>query len=66
MLKLIVNGRSREVEEGTVVDLLRGHGLDNKMVVVEIDGSIVPKEAWASTALADGMTVELVHFVGGG
>ncbi|GAA3405554.1 sulfur carrier protein ThiS [Paenibacillus hodogayensis] len=61
-----VNGQSRTVEAATVLELLRLYELENKMVVVEIDGGIVEKEGWASTALRDGMQVELVHFVGGG
>lgn len=66
-MNITVNGQSRATEPGgTVFDLLCAHGLEHKMVVVEIDGAIVPKEAWASTALRDGMSVELVHFVGGG
>lgn len=65
-MELLVNGQLRDVEAGTVADLLRSYGLEGKMVVVEIDGAIVPKEAWADTALQAGMKVELVHFVGGG
>jgi sulfur carrier protein len=36
------------------------------MVVVEIDGTIVPRDAWDKTALREGLNIELVHFVGGG
>lgn len=61
-----VNGQPRAIEAGTVLDLLRAYELENKMVVVEIDGEIVPKEAWTSTPLREGSQVELVHFVGGG
>lgn len=66
-MNIIVNGQARTMESGTaIIDLLRSYGLEQKMVVVEIDGQIVPKEDWESTALRDGLKIELVHFVGGG
>lgn len=66
-MDVIVNGQTRTIEAGeTVVGLLRAYGLEHKMVVVEIDGAIVPKEDWADTGLVPGMKIELVHFVGGG
>lgn len=66
-MDVIVNGQSRTVEAGeTVIGLLRAYGLEHKMVVVEIDGTIVQKEDWNTAGLAPGMKIELVHFVGGG
>jgi sulfur carrier protein len=65
-MNLIVNGQSRSFESGTVYDLLCSYGLEQKMVVVEIDGTIVPREAWETTSLQEGLNIELVHFVGGG
>lgn len=65
-MELVVNGQARTVEAGTLADLFVSCGLEGKMVVAEVDGSIVPKESWASFALAPGMKIELVHFVGGG
>lgn len=67
-MNLIVNGQpaSFSFESGTVLDLLRAYSLEQKMVVVEVDGSIVPKPDWAATQLVNGQRIELVHFVGGG
>ncbi|MEF3307271.1 sulfur carrier protein ThiS [Paenibacillus sp. GYB003] len=65
-MNIVVNGQSRSTEAGTVLELLSEYGLERKMVVVEIEGAIVPKEQWAQTALKDGLRIELVHFVGGG
>lgn len=65
-MNIHVNGQPREIEPGSVIDLLRAYGLEHKMVVVEIDGAIISKEDWASTELRDGLRIELVHFVGGG
>ena len=50
----------------TIKAMLRARGNDPAVVVVERNGDIVPAAAFADTPLADGDTVEIVHFVGGG
>jgi len=50
-----------------VAGLLALHALDPRLVVVEHNRTILrDRDAFASIRLADGDTVELVHFVGGG
>ena len=66
-LEIMVNGESRRVPgPASVADLLRHLGLDPRTVVVELNREIVRRPRLDQTALADGDTVELVHFVGGG
>jgi thiamine biosynthesis protein ThiS len=66
-LEIMVNGEPRQVPApATLDDLLRQLGLDPRMVVVELNREIVRRPRLAGTALADGDTVELVPFVGGG
>ncbi len=66
-LEIMVNGESRRVPgPASVADLLRHLGLDPRTVVVELNREIVRRPRLGQTALADGDTVELVHFVGGG
>jgi thiamine biosynthesis protein ThiS len=67
-LTLTVNGDVRDIPRGSSVrDLLRSLDLDPRMVVVELNRGILrDRDAFADVALADGDTVELVHFVGGG
>ncbi len=50
----------------TVAALLDALGLDGRRLGVERNLSIVPKSAYAATALGDGDQIEIVHFVGGG
>ncbi|MCI3922222.1 sulfur carrier protein ThiS [Paenibacillus sp. TRM 82003] len=45
---------------------MRHYELQDKMIVIERNGEIVPQDGWARTALADGDRIEIVHFVGGG
>jgi thiamine biosynthesis protein ThiS len=62
-----VNGERREVPApATVADLLARIGLDPRKVAVERNLEIVPRSTYATTALAAGDRLEIVHFIGGG
>lgn len=66
-MKLIVNGDAMEVDDGvTVAALVKTLGLDTGPVAVERNREVVPRAEHATTTLADGDRVEIVHFVGGG
>ena len=66
-LKLTVNGEARRVPQGlTVAGLLAEIGLAERKVAVERNLEIVPRSQYATTALADGDAIEIVHFIGGG
>jgi thiamine biosynthesis protein ThiS len=66
-IRIEVNGESRDVPEGaSVTDLLSLIGLAAPKVAVERNLEIVPRSAWASTRLAPGDRLEVVHFIGGG
>lgn len=66
-MQLTINGESREVPEGlTVRGLIEHLGLTEGPVAVEKNRAVVPRAEHATTALAAGDVVELVHFVGGG
>lgn len=62
-----LNGKSATVPEGsTILDLLKSRDLAERLVVVELNGTIVPRSAFADTRFSSGDQVEIVHFVGGG
>ncbi|HWO88765.1 MAG TPA: sulfur carrier protein ThiS [Gemmatimonadales bacterium] len=63
---LIINGEPHRVRRGSLLDVLAALGLDPRAVVVEHNRRIVRRDALAATTVAEGDTVELVHFVGGG
>ncbi|HEU4629689.1 MAG TPA: sulfur carrier protein ThiS [Gemmatimonadaceae bacterium] len=67
-IALTVNGERREVAAGTTLgQLLRTLELDPRLIVVERNRVILrDRDAYDGLALADGDTLELVHFVGGG
>lgn len=66
-LDVTVNGEPRRVPgPATLLDLLAHLGLDARTVVVELNRTIVRRPRLGETPLAEGDTIELVHFVGGG
>ncbi len=66
-MRIVVNGKPREVEpRTTVTELLIGLGLGETLVAVERNEEIVPRARHAVTELSEGDRLEVVHFVGGG
>ena len=66
-LAITVNGEPRRIPgPATVADLLGHLQLDPRTVVVELNRHIIRRLQLTETQLAEGDTVELVHFVGGG
>lgn len=67
MLRIVVNGESREIPEGTTVaGLLADLGLRREHVAVELDREIVPRAEHETRVLHEGSALEIVTFVGGG
>ena len=66
-IKIVVNGRDVSAPAGlNVAGLLTLLGIEGGRVAVELNRSIVRKDDWEATAVADGAALEIVHFVGGG
>jgi len=63
----IVNGKQATLPDAaTVAGYVSSLGLDPRAVIVELNESIVPRDAWDATALKEGDRLEIVAFVGGG
>jgi thiamine biosynthesis protein ThiS len=66
-MTLTLNGEARSFEAALdVAALVAALGLDPRKVAVERNLEIVPRSAYAKTALCDGDRIEIVHFIGGG
>jgi sulfur carrier protein len=66
-MNVTVNGEAREVPDLlTVRGLIELLALSGGPVAVERNGEVVPRAEHATTALAAGDVIEIVHFVGGG
>lgn len=66
-MQIVVNGEEREIAaDASVRQLIEALGLGDTLVAVERNAQIVPRAEHATTTLAEGDHVEVVHFVGGG
>ncbi|ODT87595.1 sulfur carrier protein ThiS [Phenylobacterium sp. SCN 70-31] len=66
-MQLTLNGETRAFPGvADVAALVAALELDPRKVAVERNLEIVPRSAYAKTALADGDRIEIVHFIGGG
>ena len=66
-MNLVINGQPRDFTPPlTLAGLLQQLGMKSDRVAIELNRSIVARDRWPDTALADGDRLEIVHFVGGG
>lgn len=66
-MQVTINGKPTAVVTGsTIQNLLDQLRLDCQQVVVERNQDIVPRQRFGEEFLAEGDTLEIVHFVGGG
>ncbi len=63
---ITLNGDTRQTSADTIANLVRELELLPEKVAVERNGEIVPRSTLEQAPLADGDTLEIVHFVGGG
>jgi sulfur carrier protein len=62
-----LNGERRQVPPGRDLPaLLRDCGYEPRLVVVEVNGAILPRPLWGDHAIAEGDVLEVVTIVGGG
>ena len=61
-----VNGEEMDIAGKTLSEYLSSANFDMRRIAVERNGDIVPRAQYDKTTLADGDSVEVVSFVGGG
>lgn len=66
-IKIKLNGEDKEISSDfTIKQLLDETKLKSKMMVVEKNMEIIPKEQYDSSLLKEGDSIEIVGFFGGG
>ena len=66
-LHLTVNGDDRKINAGTALThLITELALSGKRLAVELNGEIVPRSQYETTALNEGDRIEIVQAIGGG
>ena len=67
MMKLMVNGKPRELEDSLdLVSFLESYGVNLQYVAVGYNGVVLEKEKFPQTLLKEGDVLEIVKPVGGG
>jgi sulfur carrier protein len=66
-MQVMINGESRDVRDSiSIADLLAELALQGRRLAVEVNQEVLPREQYATRALAAGDVIEIVHFIGGG
>lgn len=65
-MQVKVNGKSEDIQSGSVLDLLTLKKIDPQMVAVEVNDKMIDREQLATTTLAEGDQVEFLFYMGGG
>ncbi len=67
LMHIQLNGERYELPDGqSVADLLQRLELTGRRLAVELNRDIVPRSQHATTVLAEGDQIEVVHAIGGG
>lgn len=63
-----INGKETQVDSGiTVKQLLDTQYVEmQEYVTVQLNGEIIPRDAHASTVVAEGAVIEFLYYMGGG
>ena len=65
-MKLVLNGREREVQATQVEDLVAELGLPLAAALVEHNGTALLRSEWTKTNLQNGDRLEIIRMVAGG
>jgi len=66
-MNITLNGKPKKIDPAmTLRNLVEQFCGNTNHVIVELNGTIIKNERWASQEVEDGDTLELVNLVGGG
>jgi sulfur carrier protein len=65
-MNVIINGEKKNVEVTNVLELVHDLKLNPGLIVIEVEGEILDRSNWEAVELKEDLTIEIVHFVGGG
>ena len=65
-MKLVLNGKEREVQATQVEELVAELGLPLAAALVEHNGTALLRSEWAKTNLHEGDRLEIIRMVAGG
>ncbi|WP_238339227.1 sulfur carrier protein ThiS [Candidatus Manganitrophus noduliformans] len=66
MMRVKINGKQEEVQETTLLDLLKAKKIEPRMVTVELNAKMVDRSSLDQTRIQEGDEIEFLFFMGGG
>jgi sulfur carrier protein len=65
-MRVTINGKPEEVSGGTMLDILKAKDVEPRMVAVELNSTMLEREALSHTVVKEGDSIEFLFFMGGG
>lgn len=65
-MRVKINGKSEEIQEVSVLDLLKSKNVEPRMVAVEVNSELIERNHYETTFLKEGDEIEFLYFMGGG
>jgi sulfur carrier protein len=65
-MRVKINGKAEEIQEATLLTLLKARNIEPQMVTVELNAKMIDRAALNQTLLHEGDEIEFLYFMGGG
>ena len=65
-MQVKINGKAEEIQDATVLDLLKTKKIEPQMVAVEVNDKMLERDHLATTRINEGDQVEFLFYMGGG
>jgi sulfur carrier protein len=65
-MQVKINGKTEEIQETTLSELLKARNIEPQMVTVELNAKMLDRASLNQTGLHEGDEIEFLYFMGGG
>jgi sulfur carrier protein len=65
-MQVKINGKTENIQGGTVLDLLKAKNIEPQMVAIEINDAMLERSHLPTTTLKEGDEIEFLFYMGGG
>ena len=65
-MEVKINGKTENIQGGTVLDLLKAKKIEPQMVAIEVNDALLERSHLATTTLKEGDQIEFLFYMGGG
>jgi len=65
-MQVKINGKTEDIQGGTVLDLLKAKNIEPQMVAIEVNDAMLERSHLATTTLKEGDQIEFLFYMGGG